>query len=117
MLALVDGVPRVLPLRDFLGAYLEHQKEIVTRRAQFLLRQARERAHLVEGLRIALNNLDRIIALIRGSANAEEAREGLIQEFDLSEKQARAILEMRLQRLTALERHKLEENITPSWRK
>ncbi|MGI6307656.1 MAG: DNA gyrase subunit A [Dethiobacteria bacterium] len=109
MLALVDGVPRVLPLRDFLGAYLEHQKEIVTRRAQFLLRQARERAHLVEGLRIALNNLDRIIALIRGSANAEEAREGLIQEFDLSEKQARAILEMRLQRLTALERHKLEE--------
>lgn len=109
MLALVDGVPRVLPLKEILAAYLEHQKEIVTRRAQFLLRQARERAHLVEGLRIALNNLDRVIALIRGSADAEEARTGLIKEFGLSEKQARAILEMRLQRLTALERHKLEE--------
>ncbi len=109
MLALVDDVPRVLPLKDILAAYLEHQKEIVTRRAQFLLRQARNRAHLVEGLRIALNNLDRVIALIRGSADAEEARAGLSGEFGLSEKQARAILEMRLQRLTALERHKLEE--------
>ena len=109
MLALIDGVPRVLPLKEILAAYLEHQKEIIIRRAQFLLRQAREKAHLVEGLRIALNNLDRVIALIRGSADTEEAREGLIKEFGLSEKQARAILEMRLQRLTALERHKLEE--------
>jgi DNA gyrase subunit A len=109
MLALVDDVPRVLPLRDFLEAYLKHQQEIITRRAQFLLRRARERAHLVEGLLIALSNIDRIIALIRGSADVEKAREGLMQEFSLSEEQARAILEMRLQRLTALERHKLED--------
>jgi DNA gyrase subunit A len=106
---LVDDVPRVLPLRDFLEAYLKHQQEIITRRAQFLLRRARERAHLVEGLLIALSNIDRIIALIRGSADVEKAREGLMQEFSLSEEQARAILEMRLQRLTALERHKLED--------
>ena len=109
MLALVDGVPRVLPLKEILGAYLEHQKEIVIRRTQYLLRRARARAHLLEGLRIALHNLDRVIALIRGSADIEKARRGLIEEFGLSEKQARAILEMRLQRLTALERDKLEE--------
>ncbi|NLJ56769.1 MAG: DNA gyrase subunit A [Firmicutes bacterium] len=109
MLALVDDVPRVLPLRDFLKAYLDHQKEIITRRSRYLLRRARERAHLVEGLLIALHNIDRIIALIRGSADVEKARAGLMQEFSLSEEQARAILEMRLQRLTALERHKLED--------
>ncbi|RJX23519.1 MAG: DNA gyrase subunit A [Dethiobacter sp.] len=109
MLALLDGRPKVLTLSELLSAYLQHQKEIVTRRSQFLLRRARERAHIVEGLRIALDNLDRVIALIRGSADAEKAREGLMQEFRLSEKQAQAILDMRLQRLTALERHKLQE--------
>lgn len=109
MLALVDGKPEVLTLREMLSAYLEHQKEIVTRRSHFLLRRAKERAHIVEGLRIALDNLDRIIALIRGSADPDEARRGLMSEFDLTEKQAQAILDMRLQKLTALERNKLEE--------
>ncbi len=109
LLALVDGRPRVLNLKQLLSAYLEHQKEIVKRRSLFLLRKAKDRAHIVEGLRIALDNLDRVIALIRGSADVNSARSGLIREFDLSEKQAQAILEMRLQRLTALERQKLDE--------
>jgi DNA gyrase subunit A len=109
MLALVDGRPRILNLKEMLFYYLEHQKEIVARRSLFLLRRARERAHIVEGLRIALDNLDRIIELIRGSADVPTAKEGLMQEFGLTEKQAQAILEMRLQRLTALERTKLEE--------
>jgi DNA gyrase subunit A len=109
MLALLDGRPKVLTLKELLLAYLEHQKEIITRRSQFLLRKARDRAHILEGLRIALDNLDRVIALIRGSADVEQAREGLMREFGLSEKQAQAILDMRLQRLTALERQKLQE--------
>jgi len=109
MLALLDDRPKILTLKELLEAYLQHQKEIVTRRSQYLLKKARERAHIVEGLRIALENLDRVIALIRGSADVNEAREGLMREFSLSEKQAQAILDMRLQRLTALERHKLEE--------
>lgn len=109
LLALVDGKPRVLNLKELLSAYLEHQKVIVTRRSLFLLRKAKDRAHIVEGLRIALDNLDRIIALIRGSADVSSARIGLMKEFDLSEKQAQAILDMRLQRLTALERQKLDE--------
>lgn len=109
MLALLDGRPKILTLKELLWAYLQHQKEIVTRRSQFLLKKAKERAHIVEGLRIALDNLDRVIALIRGSADVEQAREGLKREFSLSEKQAQAILDMRLQRLTALERHKLQE--------
>jgi DNA gyrase subunit A len=109
MLALVEGRPRILNLKEMLHYYLEHQKAIVIRRSSYLLRQAKERAHIVEGLRIALDHLDRVIALIRGSADAPEAREGLIREFGLSEKQAQAILDMRLQRLTALERGKLEE--------
>jgi DNA gyrase subunit A len=109
MLALVGGRPKVLTLRELLQNYLEHQKVIVTRRSQFLLRRALERSHIVEGLRIALDNIDRVIALIRGSADTASAKEGLMEEFGLSEKQAQAILEMRLQRLTALERHKLDE--------
>lgn len=109
MLALVDGRPRVLSLRELLHAYLDHQQEIVTRRSQFLLNRALERAHLLEGLRIALDNLDRVIEIIRGSSDAREARTSLMDEFSLSEKQAQAILDMRLQRLTALERQKLEE--------
>ncbi len=109
LLALVGGRPKVLTLREILRHYLEHQKEIVTRRSQYLLRRAKERSHIVEGLRIALDHIDRIIALIRGSADGPTAKEGLMSEFSLSEKQAQAILEMRLQRLTALERHKLDE--------
>ncbi|MGI6328087.1 MAG: DNA gyrase subunit A [Dethiobacteria bacterium] len=109
ILALVGGRPKVLTLRELLQNYLEHQKEIVTRRSQYLLRRAKERSHIVEGLRIALDNIDRVIALIRGSADTPSAKEGLMSEFGLSEKQAQAILEMRLQRLTALERHKLDE--------
>ena len=109
MLALVEGRPRILTLRELLLAYLGHQKEVVTRRSQFLLNRALERAHLLEGLRIALDNLDRVIEIIRGSSDAKEARQSLMENFSLSEKQAQAILDMRLQRLTALERNKLEE--------
>lgn len=109
MLALVDGRPRVLTLRELLLAYLKHQQEVITRRSQYLLNRAVERAHILEGLRIALDNLDRIIEIIRSSPDVKTARENLIENFELSEKQAQAILEMRLQRLTALERQKLEE--------
>ena len=109
MLALVDGSPRILSLRELLNAYLAHQQEVVTRRSRYLLNRALERAHLLEGLRIALDNLDEVIATIRSSADVKEARQRLMDDFSLSEKQAQAILEMRLQRLTALERQKLEE--------
>ncbi len=107
-LALVGGQPRVLNLRDLLYHYLEHQKEIVVRRTRYDLRRAEARAHILEGLRTALDHLDAVIALIRGSANAEEARLGLMTTFSLSEEQAQAILDMRLQRLTGLEREKIE---------
>lgn len=109
MLALVDGQPRVLNLKQCLYYYLEHQKVVIRRRTEFELRKAEARAHILEGLRIALDNLDRIIALIRGSQTTDIAREGLMEQFSLSEKQAQAILDMRLQRLTGLEREKIEE--------
>ena len=109
MLALVNGRPRILTLRELLVAYLGHQKEVVTRRSQFMLNRALDRAHLLEGLRVALDNLDRVIEIIRGSSDAKQARHSLMENFNLSEKQAQAILDMRLQRLTALERNKLEE--------
>jgi DNA gyrase subunit A len=108
MLALVDGRPRVLTLRDLIYYYLEHQRVIVRRRTEYDLRQAEARAHILEGLRIALDHIDEIIALIRGSQTAEEAREGLMNRFGLSYDQAQAILDMRLQRLTGLEREKIE---------
>jgi DNA gyrase subunit A len=108
MLALVDGEPRVLTLLEVLRYYLDHQKEVITRRSRFELGRARERAHIVEGLRIALARLDEVIQLIRSSQTPEQAREGLISRFGLSEKQAQAILDMRLQRLTGLERDKVE---------
>lgn len=108
MLALVDGQPKVLTLKQCLQHYLEHQVEIIERRTAFELRRAEARAHILEGLRIALDHLDEVIALIRNSATAEVARTGLIERFDLSEKQAQAILDMRLQRLTGLEREKIE---------
>ncbi|MBS3898238.1 MAG: DNA gyrase subunit A [Dethiobacter sp.] len=108
MLALVDNKPRVLKLREMLTYYLRHQVEVVTRRTQYDLRKAEERAHILEGLRIALSHLDEVIKLIRASGTTEEARTALIEKFALSQLQAQAILDMRLQRLTGLEREKLE---------
>ncbi|GAA0415639.1 DNA gyrase subunit A [Virgibacillus salarius] len=107
-LALVDGQPKVLSIKQCLIHYLEHQKVIIKRRTAFELRKAEARAHILEGLRIALDNLDEVIALIRSSKTTDIARTGLIERFDLSEKQAQAILDMRLQRLTGLEREKIE---------
>lgn len=108
MLALVDGKPLVLNLKQVLHHYLEHQVEVIRRRTQHDLRKAEERAHILEGLRTALDHIDEVIELIRGSQNTQEAKEGLIERFGLSEKQAQAILDMRLQRLTGLEREKIE---------
>ena len=109
MLALVNDQPKVLNIKQMLSHYLEHQKEIITRRTQFNLKKAEARAHILEGLRKALDNLDRIIKLIRGSKTVSEAKAGLMSNFDLSEKQAQAILDMKLQKLTGLEREKIEE--------
>lgn len=108
MLALVDGEPKVLNLHDVLHHYLQHQIEIIRRRTEYDLKKAEARAHILEGLRIALDHLDEVIALIRRSRTTEEAREGLIDSFALSLEQAQAILDMRLQRLTGLEREKIE---------
>jgi DNA gyrase subunit A len=109
MLALVDGQPRVLNLKQMLAYYLEHQKEVIKRRSEYDLRRAEERLHIVEGLMTALDHLDQVIALIRASKDAHVAREGLMNLLDLSEKQAQAILDLRLQRLTQLEINKLVE--------
>ncbi|EAD5991080.1 DNA gyrase subunit A [Listeria monocytogenes] len=109
MLALVDNHPKVLNLKEILYHYLEHQKVVIRRRTEFELRKAEARAHILEGLRIALDNIDAIIKLIRGSKTSDFAKEGLMTQFNLSDKQAQAILDMRLQRLTGLEREKIEE--------
>lgn len=109
MLALVDGEPKVLTLKEMLYHYLEHQKQVVTRRTRFDLNRARERLHILEGLLIALDNIDEIVELIKTSANPQEAKERLTARFRLSEKQAQAILDMRLQRLTGLERDRILE--------
>ncbi|WP_077298714.1 DNA gyrase subunit A [Virgibacillus pantothenticus] len=109
MLALVGGRPKVLNIKQCLEHYLEHQKVIIKRRTAFELRKAEARAHILEGLRIALDHLDEVIKLIRNSKTADVARNGLMERFDLSEKQAQAILDMRLQRLTGLEREKIED--------
>ena len=108
MLALVNGEPKVLNLKEVLYHYLEHQKDIIVRRTQFDLRKAEERAHIVEGLRKALDHIEEVIKIIRSSKTIEAARSGLIGAFDFSEIQAQAILDMRLQRLTGLEREKLD---------
>jgi DNA gyrase subunit A len=107
MLAIVDGRPKLLNLRDALRAFLDHRKEVVTRRTAFDLRKAEERLHILEGLRIALDNLDAVITLIRNANDPKAAKEGLVASFGLSELQAQAILDMRLQRLTGLERDKI----------
>ncbi|MDF0675696.1 MAG: DNA gyrase subunit A [Nitrospira sp.] len=107
MLALVNNRPEILNLKQILGHFLEHRREVVVRRTAFELRKAEERAHILEGLKIALDHLDAVIGLIRRSQSPDEARAGLIRQFDLTEIQATAILDMRLQRLTQLERTKL----------
>jgi DNA gyrase subunit A len=107
--ALVDGVPRTLALRDLLSHYLDFQREVVTRRLKYELRKAEARAHVLLGYLIALDNLDAVIALIRAAADADAAREGLMKEFELSEIQAQAILDLRLRALTALERKRVED--------
>jgi DNA gyrase subunit A len=109
MLALVNNRPEVLNLKQILHYFLEHRREVVVRRTAFELRKAEERAHILEGLKIALDHLDAVIALIRGSQSPDEARTGLMRQFSLSQIQATAILDMRLQRLTQLERTKLVE--------
>ena len=109
MLALVNNRPEVLNLKQILVAFVEHRREVVVRRTAFELRKAEERAHILEGLKIALDNLDAVIALIRRSQSPDEARAGLMTQFQLTEIQASAILDMRLQRLTQLERNKLIE--------
>ncbi|MBL0385014.1 DNA gyrase subunit A [Tumebacillus sp. ITR2] len=108
MLALVNKEPKVLNLREMIYYYLEHQKDVITRRTQFELKKARARAHILEGLRIALDHIDEVIALIRASRTTEVARNNLMERFGLSEEQSQAILDMRLQRLTGLERDKIE---------
>ncbi|MDH4100637.1 MAG: DNA gyrase subunit A [Nitrospirota bacterium] len=109
MLALVNNQPRVLNLRNTLYYFIEHRRDVVTRRTRYELRKAEERAHILEGLKIALDNLDAVIKLIRESAGPDEARQGLMESFGLSKIQAQAILDMRLQRLTGLERDKILE--------
>ncbi|WP_066366253.1 DNA gyrase subunit A [Neobacillus fumarioli] len=109
MLALVNGHPKVLSLKQCLSHYLDHQKVVIRRRTEYELRKAEARAHILEGLRVALDHLDEVITLIRNSQTTDIAREGLMTQFNLSEKQAQAILDMRLQRLTGLEREKIEE--------
>lgn len=107
MLSLVNGQPRILNLRRMLNYFLQHRRDVILRRTRFELKKAEERAHILEGLKIALDHLDEIIALIRRSRNPEEARNGLMTNYPLSEIQAQAILDMKLQRLTGLEREKI----------
>ncbi len=109
MLALVKGQPRILNLKQILEYYLEHQKEVITRRTRFELGKAQDRAHILEGLKIALDNLDEVIQTIRNSATADIAKTSLMEKFNLSQRQAQAILDMRLQRLTGLERKKIDD--------
>ena len=108
MLALVNGQPKVLNLKQILYHYVQHQKDVVTRSTKFELNKAEARAHILEGLRIALDNIDAVISLIRASKTTQEAKSGLMEKFGLTDIQAQAILDMRLQRLTGLERDKIE---------
>jgi DNA gyrase subunit A len=110
-LALVKGLPRTLSLKEMLGYFIEHRKEVVTRRTRFDLAKAEDRAHILEGLKIALDNIDEVIAIIKKSENTEVARLNLIARFTFSEKQAQAILDMRLQRLTSLEVQKIVDEL------
>src|SRR6202035_5691033 len=109
MVALVDNVPRTLSLREVIGHYVDHQREVIVRRTQYELRRAEERAHVLEGLLIALAHLDEVIALIRGSRDPEAARNGLVERYELTVIQAQAILQLTLSRLTALEADKIKQ--------
>jgi len=109
MIALVDNRPRTLNLKELLNCFIAHRVEVIRRRTTFLLKRAQDRAHIIEGLRIALAHIDEIIELIKKAPDVRTAHAQLVERFDLSDRQATAILEMRLQRLTGLERHKLEE--------
>ncbi|OGC03413.1 DNA gyrase subunit A [candidate division WOR-1 bacterium RIFOXYA12_FULL_43_27] len=109
LVALVNNEPKLLNLKDMLAEYLKHREEVVIRRTKFELKKAEEQAHILEGLLIAVSNIDKVVKLIRESKNPDEAREGLMQKFKLSKIQAQAILDLRLQRLTQLERHKIDE--------
>jgi DNA gyrase subunit A len=109
MVALVDGAPKLLTLKGTIDEYLRHREEVVTRRTKYELRKAEEQAHILEGLLICVSNIDAVIKLIRGSKNVDEARQGLMDKFKLSQIQAQAILDLKLQRLTQLERLKIEE--------
>ncbi len=109
MLALVNGIPKVLNIKDIMTEYINFQKEVVTRKTRYQLGKAQERAHILEGLRIALDRIDEVINLIRSSSTTQEAKTGLMENFGLSEKQAQAILDMKLQRLTGLERKKIDD--------
>ena len=111
MLALVDGVPRVMDLKAILAHFIEHRHTVVVRRTEYALRVAREREHILEGLKIAVDNIDEVVKIVRGSKTTDEASANLRERFDLSEKQADAILAMRLSRLTGLEIEKLEEEL------
>ena len=111
LLALVDGVPRVMPLRAMLTHFIDHRHTVVVRRSEFDLAAAREREHVLEGLRVAVENIDEVVRIIRGSRDVAEAAVGLRRTFDLSERQARAILDMRLARLTGLEKEKLDTEL------
>ncbi|OTN88780.1 DNA gyrase subunit A [Enterococcus sp. 7E2_DIV0204] len=108
MLAIEKGVPKILSLKEILENYIEHQKEVITRRTEFDKKKAEARAHILEGLRIALDHIDEIISIIRGSNSDDEAKSSLIERFEFSDRQAQAILDMRLRRLTGLERDKIE---------
>jgi len=108
-LALVDNVPRVLDLREILQIYLQHRIDVIQKRSLFEMNKAEDRAHILNGLKIALDHIDEVIALIRASRTADEAKAGLVEKFELDEVQAKAILDMRLQRLTGLERQKIDD--------
>ena len=108
-IALVNGRPKILNLKDLIKHFVEHRHDVVTRRTQYELEQAEKRAHILEGLIIASDNIDEVIAIIRGSSTPDEARTKLIERFELSEIQARAIVEMRLRQLTGLEQDKLRK--------
>src|SRR3712207_2994602 len=109
MVALVDGVPRTLPLTGIIDAYVQHQREVVVRRTKHELRRAEDRAHILEGLLVAMQDIDRVIEIIRGAADPDTARTELMDEFSLSQRQAQAILDLRLARLTQLEAGKIRQ--------
>ena len=117
MLALVDGMPKILTLKQALNHYIDHQEDVVTRRTKHDLKRAEERAHIVEGLKIAVDNIDEVIKIIRSSYNDAQSKERLNQRFGLSDRQAQAVIEMQIRRLTGLAREKLEEELAELYEK